>query len=845
MFWSTKTGISNKYSFSSSPTFTAEPWSVFTGRLKSSSSSSGSSLGNSRVSIFVFDKKQFEQYLLKYSIIKSKSSSRDKQLIQEGYEILRNQVNNLAKLKHPNVLTLIEPLEEHSKNFMFVTEYVTGTLESTFKEDLDDEQEFLQGHIKNDVITQRGIQQLVTGLDFVHNRANFVHLDIQPKSIYINDNSDWKLSGLGHIFKLPQGTSSSDFEFPQYDPRIPQFYTFNLDYTAPELVFEKTLSYKNDYFSLGLLINFLYSGTSLIKADSSLSDYKTEYSKFERKLSSLSWDNVFIKLPVKLRSCIPKLMNRDIYSRYDNITEFLDSEFFQDPLIKTLNFLDELPTKSNEERAVFLDGLVDILPQYPATLLQRKFLPILVDLLSQLLSEKMVDSHSVSRDLEIIIKIGSSVSQLTFLEKVFPVITAARTFPTLLENATMTFIENLSPLKEKIKLDAFVEKIISPLLHYVLDKCNSENVVVLQENLLDQMPLILDCYDFPSIKNEILPLLCNLFTKTTSLKIKMICMTCFEILIDRKAIDSYTCTEAILPLFKSMKTRDSRVLLKSLSLFSKIPTLITDEVVLVDNLLPLLWNYSMASTLKKYQYADFVKVINNLTKDIQKRHIEKLDNNKDPHDDGNSFNKIIDTKSSASRPADLDNQASKSVSVPVIKPMKKTSTIAMTSTKTNNNSSTSNASSILSPKQVHDLRERQASKQSSLKLYKGVSSPPKSNDHSNSLGSYITSPPNSQLNNLSTIPSTMKTSTPTLSSTATMHNSPLNNNFSNNPTISSSPVTLLQTQNLNNTILTPKNSQNGSNEGTALPPGFSFSLQPAKKTSPSPSTLTNNNDSLI
>lgn len=381
MFWSTKTGISNKYSFSSSPTFTSEPWSVFTGRAKSSST--GPSNGNTRVSIFVFDKKQFEHYLSKYGIIKSKSSSRDKQLIQEGYEILRNQVNNLAKLKHPNILTLIEPLEEHSKNFMFVTEYVTGTLESTFK-GFDDEQDFLKGNIKNDIITQRGIQQLVTGLDFIHNRANFVHLDIQPSSIFINDNSDWKISGLGHIMKLTQGTNSSDFLFPQYDPRIPQFYTFNLDYTAPELVFENTLSYKNDYFSLGLLINFLYTGTSLIKAGSSLSDYKSEYGKFERKLSSLSWDSIFIKLPVKLRLCIPNLMNRDIYSRYDNITEFLDSEFFQDPLIKTLNFLDDLPTKSSEERTVFLDGLVELLPQYPSTLLQRKFLPILVDLLSQL-----------------------------------------------------------------------------------------------------------------------------------------------------------------------------------------------------------------------------------------------------------------------------------------------------------------------------------------------------------------------------------------------------------------------------------------------------------------------------
>ena len=115
VFWSSKSGINSKYTFSSSPTFTSDPWSVYTGRPKSSSA-----LG--RLSLLQFDKKQFENYLLNYGIIKSKSSSQDKMLIQEAYQILKNQVNNLTKLKHPNILTVVEPIEEHSKTFLFVTE---------------------------------------------------------------------------------------------------------------------------------------------------------------------------------------------------------------------------------------------------------------------------------------------------------------------------------------------------------------------------------------------------------------------------------------------------------------------------------------------------------------------------------------------------------------------------------------------------------------------------------------------------------------------------------------------------------------------------------------------------
>lgn len=171
----------------------------------------------------MFDKKQFENYLLHYNIIKSKSGSRDKVLIQEAYEILRNQANNLARLKHPNILTLIEPLEEHSKNFMFVTEFVTGSLETVFRETDDEEKNFLQGHVKDNIVVQRGILQLVNALDFIHNRASFVDLNIQPRAIFINENSDWKISGLGYLVKIPPGTNTSEYFLPQYDPRVPAF----------------------------------------------------------------------------------------------------------------------------------------------------------------------------------------------------------------------------------------------------------------------------------------------------------------------------------------------------------------------------------------------------------------------------------------------------------------------------------------------------------------------------------------------------------------------------------------------------------------------------------------------
>ncbi|CAM9022824.1 unnamed protein product [Wickerhamomyces anomalus] len=175
-------------------------WAIYPARHKST---------DRQASVFIFDKKKFESLLLKNNIIKK----HDKQVINDAYEILRNQVSNLAKFRHPNILTLIEPLEDHKSNFIFVTEYVTACLNSV-PNDLDD------------VVIQKGLLQISNALNFLHCTAKFIHLSIQPSSIFINDNSDWKLSGFGHI----QPIELEEFFIPQYDPRMPNFVNINLKF---------------------------------------------------------------------------------------------------------------------------------------------------------------------------------------------------------------------------------------------------------------------------------------------------------------------------------------------------------------------------------------------------------------------------------------------------------------------------------------------------------------------------------------------------------------------------------------------------------------------------------------
>ncbi|CCH59346.1 hypothetical protein TBLA_0B05130 [Henningerozyma blattae CBS 6284] len=848
MFWSTKTGISANYSFSSSPTFSAEPWSIYTARPKSGSNSSIPP----KVSVFMFDKKQYENYLLNYGIIKSRSSSADKNILEEGYEVLRNQVSNLAKMKHPNILTLIEPLEEHSKNFLFVTEYVTGSLETVFSNP-DEEQNFLQGHVKEDVIIHRGIYQMVHALDFIQNRALSVHMDIQPRSVFINKNADWKLSGLGFLVKLPKDTQQAEHFLPQYDPRIPAFMHIDYNYTAPEIVLDNSVSFKSDFFSLGCLIYLLYSGQNLLNTENSSSEYKDEYIKFERKVSTMSWDTVFAKLPVKLRQCIPKLMNRDLYSRYDSITDFLDSDFFKDPMIRTLNFLDDLPTKSNEDKLIFLDGLSELLPKFPNSLLQRKFLSVLLNLINQLCAEKSPNARCISVDFDIIIKIGASLSQLSFQERIYPIISSKIVFPVLLKYANISFIDNLAILKEKIKQQDFLEGVLKPLLTHVLQDMDGDAAVLPQEKILAGMPLILETLDFLTVKNFLLPLISKLFTKTTSLKVKITCVSCFSLLIEKKTIDNYIVCDDILPLFKSMKSRDARILGKSLQLFEIIPTVVTDENVLVEQLLPLMWNYSMAQTLNSKQYSDYTKVINKLSIEIQNNHLSTLQKTttNEPNNGARSFNRIIEPELETKK-IDKEEEIAKNIHAPVMEP---TRTISggnskslnsmrmqqeqnkqrsnkpsiLTSRTNNSNNSKNNMTPMNLNKQSPLIQSN--SKSSSYDTVKTLSSklPVRDTQATNSFGRTTT---NSSYNSVSG---------------SSLSNLDINNNYTSTHMHTTNMV------NTNTSILQPQNNINantyGSNNNSSLPPGFSFALQPNKKpdsrqtsSTMNSNTTTNNNN---
>jgi SCY1-like protein 2 len=190
----------------------------------------------------------------------------------------------------------------------------------------------------------------------------------------------------------------------------------NLDYSSPDFVLDSNLNTGADMFSLGLLILALYNSphTSVLQANSSVTTYKRLFSSSSTIPSA---GNSFLcsrPLPKELLSSVlPRLITRRPAQRM-TAKEFQQSAYFDNILISTIRFLDELPAKTPSEKAQFMRGLVKVLSSFPNKVLEKKVLPALL--------EEMKDRDLLSLILENVFKIINMLpnGRRPFTEKIIP-----------------------------------------------------------------------------------------------------------------------------------------------------------------------------------------------------------------------------------------------------------------------------------------------------------------------------------------------------------------------------------------------------------------------------------------
>ncbi|KAI1343058.1 ARM repeat-containing protein [Xylariaceae sp. FL0016] len=663
MFSSLKSFTSNihaNYSISQTSSSTAGAWKIYDAKNKKTGKAH---------SVFVFERKSLDSH---GNSLGRSGASAFKRATEEVVERLKKEASSLARLRHPSVLELTEPVEEtRGGGLQFVTEPVTTSLASLLQEKDDQERAGGIGGRSSRYVTedsdgtrrrreieideleiQKGLLQVSKALEFLHENAGLVHANLTPDAILINAKSDWKISGLAFCSPPENSTKPTSVqpvslsEVLNLDPRMPRYVQLSLDYTSPDFVLDNNLTTSADMFSLGLLCIALYNSPhrSPIESGGSISAYKRIFTSSSTVPSS---GNGFLSkrpLPKDLANhVLPRLITRRPAQRM-SAREFQESEYFDNILVSTIRFLDSFPAKSPGEKASFMRGLNKVLPSFPKSVMEKKVLPALL--------EELKDKDLLSLILQNVFKIMDLLpsSRRAFGEKIRPrlkeifVEKAKQTQEkdTARDAGLMIVLDNTSLIAENSSGKDFKDDVLPILLAAIESPTPS-----LVDAALRGLPVILPVLDFSTIKNELFPVIATVFSKTSSLAIKVRGCRAFVILCggsneatsmddgldgiaphkkktsSSSALDKYTMQEKIVPLIRAIKTKEPAVMMAAHDVLRVVGENADADFVAMD-ILPILWSMSLGPLLDLKQFQSFMDLIKNLSRRVEEEQMKKL-----------------------------------------------------------------------------------------------------------------------------------------------------------------------------------------------------------------------------
>ena len=124
---------------------------------------------------------------------------------QEALAALKKDPVNLAKLRHPSMLNLVEAPGEDDKYLVFVTEPVEFSLACLAE--ANSTKDHLKDKIPSVLEIKVMILELMEALNFLHQNAKCIHAGISPECLFLTKAGKLKIAGLN--FCAPLGVEES------------------------------------------------------------------------------------------------------------------------------------------------------------------------------------------------------------------------------------------------------------------------------------------------------------------------------------------------------------------------------------------------------------------------------------------------------------------------------------------------------------------------------------------------------------------------------------------------------------------------------------------------------------
>lgn len=143
---------------------------------------------------------------------------------------MREEISILKKLKHPNIVVLLDSFETNSE-FIIVTELGQGELFNI----IEDDQYLEEPEIR------KVAQQLVRALHYIHSNR-ITHRDLKPQNILMTSEGNIKLCDFGFA------------RYMSYKTEVLTSLKGTPLYMAPEVVQEQPYTHTADLWSLGVIL---------------------------------------------------------------------------------------------------------------------------------------------------------------------------------------------------------------------------------------------------------------------------------------------------------------------------------------------------------------------------------------------------------------------------------------------------------------------------------------------------------------------------------------------------------------------------------------------------------------
>ncbi len=247
-------------------------------------------------------------------------------LIRERF---KNEAALLAKLSHPNIVTLYD-YEEHPHGLYLIMEYVKGI----------DLASYLKQHGPIPFAEARNyMNQILDAFGYAH-KMGIIHRDIKPSNIVITEEKKIKILDFG-IAKITTDPNASQLTRP--GARIG-----TLMYMSPEQVKGEEPTIQSDIYALG--ITFFQMLTAAYPYDpSKLSEYEISVKIVQENLLEDPY-HPYSKVPETLREALAKAIAKDPKERYESCEAFrnaLENAFNALNYTEDFTLTMETPTESS------------------------------------------------------------------------------------------------------------------------------------------------------------------------------------------------------------------------------------------------------------------------------------------------------------------------------------------------------------------------------------------------------------------------------------------------------------------------------------------------------------------